>query len=174
MFDFNTLPNHKKFLRKVQLGSGKNDSNEYINMDMIEDKSVDIVHNLLTPLPFENNSIEVFFSNHVLEHIAIKDIDFVFNEIYRCLKSNGKFISVLPDFEAAALQFIAGKNLYNATGSIWGCATLGWTPPESHIHMYGWTKNSIKNKLLEHNFIINKLEQIGTEITVLSFEAKKE
>lgn len=174
MFNFNILPENKRHLRKIQLGAGNSNSNEYINTDFYQIDNIDLQINLLEPLPFDNNSIEEFYSNHVLEHIKIINIDKLFEEIYRCLKPKGRFVSTLPDFEKAAMQFIKGENLYNATGSIWGCSTLGWQPEEAHIHVYGWTKSSLKQKLEEKNFKIEKLKQVGTEITVLEFTAIKE
>ena len=173
MFDFNTLPEGKRRLRKVQLGAGNTNSEDYINTDFYQMENTDLQLNLSEKFPFDDNTIEEFYSHHVLEHIYITNIDLLFKEIYRCLNTNGRFISVLPDFEKAALQFIKGENLYNSTGSIWGCATLGWKPKEAHQHVYGWTKNSLTNKLKEHNFRIKEIKQTGEDITVLSFIAMK-
>lgn len=173
MFDFNSLPKNKKHLRKVQLGAGNSNSKEFINIDAFQTDTADIICDITERLPFDDNTIEEFYSHHVLEHLTVKELDGLLDDIYRCLKPGGKFISVLPDFEKAAMQFIRGENLYNATGSIWGCATLGWKPREAHIHMYGWTKNSLTKKLQEHNFTIISMCQKGEQITTLSFIAKK-
>ena len=174
MFNFENIKEDKRHIRKIQLGAGGSTDPNYINTDFYQSQTADMILDITKEMPFDDSTIEEFWSNHVLEHLTLDQIDILFKEIYRCLKPGHKFISVLPDFEKAALQFIKGENLYNATGSIWGCATLGWQPKEAHIHMYGWTKRSLENRLKQHGFKVIECKQSGNDITELNFIAIKE
>ena len=49
--------------------------------------------------PFENGSVNAFYSSMTLEHLYPKQIPFILNEIYRTLKKKGKFRIVVPDIE---------------------------------------------------------------------------
>ncbi|MBK8805293.1 MAG: class I SAM-dependent methyltransferase [Bacteroidales bacterium] len=48
-------------------------------------------------LPFEANSIDVFFSNQLLEHLHPDDVLEQTRNINSCLKSNGKYICITPN-----------------------------------------------------------------------------
>lgn len=76
----------------VNLGSGQDIFEGYINVDYGNYKNVDIVADIQN-LPFQNNSIDFIISNSVLEHI--ENPEKVVSEIKRVLKPGGKaYISV--------------------------------------------------------------------------------
>lgn len=82
---------------KVELGCGPNKKIEdAISVDIVELDGVDIVANINDGLPFEDNSIDEIYSFHFLEHVD--DLEFVFKEIHRVLKPNGKTIGTVPHF----------------------------------------------------------------------------
>lgn len=60
-------------LNRLHLGCGRTILKDWINLDFVALKGVDVVANLDTcaevPLPFEDNSIEEFFGSHLIEHI---------------------------------------------------------------------------------------------------------
>ncbi len=56
-------------------------------------------------IPFKDNSFNTVFSNSVLEHI--EDLKPVFDEVYRVLKKNGRFIFIVPDKTASDYFFYA-------------------------------------------------------------------
>lgn len=56
-------------------------------------------------IPFEDAFFDTVVSNSVLEHI--EDLDPVFNEVYRVLKKNGRFIFIVPDKSASDYFFYA-------------------------------------------------------------------
>jgi len=53
---------------KINLGCGKNIYQGWINIDDIDSPGI-FKHDLRKPLPFENNSISFFFSEHFFEHL---------------------------------------------------------------------------------------------------------
>lgn len=76
-------------MKKIQLGCGHNVlRDDWINFDI----EVDITK----PLPFEDNSIDFIFLEHVLEHVnQIKGYEFL-KEVKRILKPNGVIRIVIP------------------------------------------------------------------------------
>jgi predicted SAM-dependent methyltransferase len=76
-------------MRKVHLGCGQRSYDEWENYD----RNVDMTK----PLPFEDNSIDYFFTNHALEHINIKQGYSLLKEMYRCLKTGGVARMQIPD-----------------------------------------------------------------------------
>ncbi len=64
------------------------------------------VHNLKKGIPFENNSIDVVYHSHVLEHIPKPQAEKFQNEIMRVLKPGGIQRIVIPDMEILCLELI--------------------------------------------------------------------
>lgn len=104
----------------VELGCGNNRRDiegwENIGVDIVDGPSVDVICNLgFEDLPFNDNSIDLFQAYDVFEHIPkcvwsqTRDEDEIItqhvrhlplielmNEIYRCLKDDGKLITEIP------------------------------------------------------------------------------
>ena len=179
MFDFSKLKPEKRNLRKVQLGAGSSDSKEYINLDYFEESdNIDVEHDLKEELPFDDNTIEEFYSHNVLEHLNHPDVTKLMKEVFRCLKSGGKFVSRLPDFENAARQFLSlppGKKRDNMMICMYGGNSFGWEPPDAHKHFFGWTRETMKTQLIDCGFVVEKCESVGPDspIPVIDFTAVK-
>lgn len=91
---------------KVQLGPGqKNYLDGWVNVDanMFTGKC-DIWADLRNPLPFKNESVDVFYSHHVIEHLP--NLPFHFKEMYRCLKPGGKIRVGGPNGDTAIKMFL--------------------------------------------------------------------
>lgn len=117
--------NQLKSLDKIKLhfGCGKRIIPDWINIDGYHVKGVDYVMDLRCSLPFADNSTQLVFTEHVLEHIGYeKDIDFVLREFYRVLKPGGTIRIIVPDLEKYC-------NAYVNNDRAWFLATkTGLTP----------------------------------------------
>ena len=76
-------------MRKIHLGCGER---KYIGWENY-DREID----MRNPLPFEDNSIDYFFTNHALEHVDIHSGYKLLQEMYRCLKPEGAIRMQVPD-----------------------------------------------------------------------------
>jgi len=85
-------------MKKVHLGCGKQILDGWINVDLIKDPNI-TYHDLRNPLPFDDNSIDFFFSEHFFEHLNKDDGIKLLSEIYRCLKPNGVSRITVPDLD---------------------------------------------------------------------------
>jgi predicted SAM-dependent methyltransferase len=76
---------------RVHLGPGKKSYLEgWTNVDAnIFTARADVWADLRNPLPFRDQTVDVFYSHHVIEHIADSLLPFHFGEMYRCLKPGG-------------------------------------------------------------------------------------
>jgi predicted SAM-dependent methyltransferase len=50
------------------------------------------------PLPIPENTYDIVFSSHVLEHVAWYKVGFALQEVHRILKPGGEFEVYVPDF----------------------------------------------------------------------------
>ena len=83
-------------------------------------KNADIVHNLVKEsLPFEDNSVDIIFTSHTLEHIYPQQLDFVLKEFYRVLKPQKGVIRILvPDLEAGVNAYINKDEQFFYDGNV--------------------------------------------------------
>lgn len=78
---------------KLNIGAGKSYIPGFVNIDI--SKKADITMDLgKERLPFDNDSVDLIFSYHTLEHIP--NYFFVLSEIHRTLKHGGCFLVGLP------------------------------------------------------------------------------
>lgn len=91
---------------KVQLGPGqKNYLNGWINIDANKfTGKCDVWADLRNSLPFHKDSVDVFYSHHVIEHLP--NIYFHLSEIYRCLKPGGVYRVGGPNGDSAISKFV--------------------------------------------------------------------
>jgi len=59
-----------------------------------------------TALPFEDDTVSIIFTSHMLEHIYPKDINFVLSEFYRVLKPKGLLRIIVPDIKQASEAYV--------------------------------------------------------------------
>jgi len=84
-------------MKKLNLGSGVDYKEGFINIDFHSHIDVDVIHDLNEiPYPFEDNSLEHINAYHILEHL---DKPFwVMKELHRILKPGGVLHIKVPHF----------------------------------------------------------------------------
>ncbi|MCK4260835.1 MAG: methyltransferase domain-containing protein [Halanaerobiales bacterium] len=80
-------------MKNVELGSGIERKAGYIGIDQF-DYGQEYVRDLEKGLPFDDNSIDNYFAQHLLEHIY--DLRFLMEEVWRTLKPKGIIEIVVP------------------------------------------------------------------------------
>ena len=75
----------------------------------------DIQHDARLPLPFANEEIAGFQSEDVFEHLEYERIGGVLDEVYRCLKRDGRFRLSLPDYNSPLLR---SRSVFASDGEI--------------------------------------------------------
>jgi len=118
---------------KLNLGCGKEHKEGYVNIDIQE--PCDLKHDLRTPLPFADDSVdEIFSEGNVISLFSLKEWRDLKKEMARVLKVGGKLEIILLDFEYVLKAFLDNKN-----GERWG---LWWlTIFSGQENEYNFAKN---------------------------------
>ena len=88
-------------LKKVEIGCGKTKTEGYIGMDRFQLPGVDIVADLNNIFPIEDNSVDVVYACHSLEHLD--SMEKTMSEIYRICKHKA-IVQVLAPYYYATLN----------------------------------------------------------------------
>ncbi len=81
---------------KLNIGCGLKKKEDYINIDISKKVGPDKVVDIEKGLPFDDNTFDVIYSSHCLEHIVPGKISLVLKEIVRVAKDGAKLNLVLP------------------------------------------------------------------------------
>ena len=86
---------------KVNLACGNTFlcGDNWLNVDYSSFNSSVLQANILGRLPINNNSAELVYSSHFLEHIPRDKVDYFLLECWRILKPGGVLRLVVPDLE---------------------------------------------------------------------------
>lgn len=95
---------------KVQLGPGKKHYFEnWVNVDAnFITAKIDIWADFTGRLPFNDDTVEAFYSHHVIEHLPDVGLPFHFAELFRCLKPGGVIRVGGPNGDVAARKLLEG------------------------------------------------------------------
>lgn len=83
-------------MKKLNIGCGEDIKEGYVNLDFVKQPGVDVVHDVNKfPWPFKDNTFDLVFASHVLEHIDLID---VMREIHRISRNGARIIIRSPHF----------------------------------------------------------------------------
>jgi predicted SAM-dependent methyltransferase len=80
----------------LHLGSGGEPKDGWVNIDFVGDP-VEVAWNLARGIPFEDNSVDAVFHEHLLEHITLEQGAALMDECFRVLKPEGILRVGVPD-----------------------------------------------------------------------------
>lgn len=99
-------------LKMLNLGCGRHFHRSWVNVDLVSSSPEVISHDLRQPLPFENESFDVVYHSHVIEHLPRPLAPRFLLECYRVLRPRGVLRVAAPDLETIARLYL--KNLEGA------------------------------------------------------------
>lgn len=67
-----------------------------------------LVHDLRKQFPFENNSVDIVYTSHTLEHFTKEDGFIFLKECHRVLNKDGIIRVIVPDLKVFVNKYIAG------------------------------------------------------------------
>jgi predicted SAM-dependent methyltransferase len=94
-------------MKKLNLGCGYNFHPEWVNIDFQSTGKGVIAHNLLLGIPFPDNSFDVIYHSHVLEHFSESEGKKLINECFRVLKKGGIIRIAVPDLEKIVVEYLS-------------------------------------------------------------------
>jgi predicted SAM-dependent methyltransferase len=93
-------------MKLVNLGCGSRYHPAWINLDFRSTGPGVISYNLYRPLPFRENSVDVVYHSHLLEHFPKRYAPVFLQECLRVLKPGGIIRVVVPDLEQIARLYL--------------------------------------------------------------------
>jgi predicted SAM-dependent methyltransferase len=67
------------------------------------------VHDLRKPLPFQDDSMDVVYSSHTLEHLHLEEAKRLLTQCFRVLRPGGVLRICVPDLRVAVQEYTEGK-----------------------------------------------------------------
>ncbi|CAN5385337.1 hypothetical protein BH09BAC1_BH09BAC1_17440 [soil metagenome] len=97
-------------MRMLNVGCGTRFHKDWTNVDMVSTGEGVIATNLLKGIPYPDNTFDVVYHSHVLEHFNRADGENFTKECVRVLKPGGILRISTPDLENIAQEYIANLN----------------------------------------------------------------
>lgn len=91
---------------KLHLGCGGRRIPGYVNIDIRWVNGADVIADIKSLTGFQNNSAEVIYACHVLEHFKKAERMAVLRRWYNVLIPGGVLRLSVPDFEAVAINYL--------------------------------------------------------------------
>ena len=161
--------------RILDLGCGRNKKKNAIGFDCADLEGVDVVGDLMDPLPFKDNEFDVVYLDNVLEHFV--EIDPILKEVYRITKSTGRIIFLgcfFNNFFASPIKESSTNDFPTSISSAFKKVNAT-PPPRRTLSTKG--KRWFNKGILSFNFVAPNKKTIGfgwlNETSFNSFSIKK-
>ena len=133
---------------KLHLGCGKKYIKGFKHVDLLDYSHIDYKVSVDNLSFAKDNSVELIYASHVLEHFGRDEYEKVLDEWYRVLKIDGILRIAVPDFKSIV-------NYYNKTAdmeSLLGLVVGGQKFGEYDYHKMIFDEGFLKNKLKDVGF----------------------
>ena len=100
----------KIYLYAGDMNNERRKDKPFIGLSLHNTNSFHIKHDVTQKMNLPDNSVDIYQSEDVFEHIEYEKIADIFNEIYRVLKPNGLFRLSMPDYRCNILYERSFKN----------------------------------------------------------------
>ena len=97
---------------KLNIGCGNKNDDGFIGID-IRECGQDLMWDVREGIPFPDESIDLIWSSHVIEHFNDAECEDLFREFYRILKPGGKTYHALPHVEDPTAYYFDHKTFWN-------------------------------------------------------------
>ncbi len=153
----------------LNLGCGATFDKNWTNIDFASFSPEVKEYNLLKGIPYPDNSFDLVYHSHILEHFPKKDAYKFIAECHRVLKPGGIIRVVVPDLEQIALNYI--KYLNESLEGIPGASEkYNWTMIEMYDQV---VRDTSGGEMVEYIKDLSKnndqflLDRNGKEIELL-------
>ena len=95
---------------KLHIGCGNNLFQGWVNIDIIKQKSMGRSYlraDLTKKMPFSDNSVDLIYSEHFIEHLKIEQGVKIFAEFFRLLKPEGMVRIATPDLDHLVNKYMS-------------------------------------------------------------------
>ncbi|MFH1425974.1 MAG: methyltransferase domain-containing protein [Candidatus Kerfeldbacteria bacterium] len=128
---------------------------EYLNVDILPLKQVDIVANIAQHIPLPDDTVDEIFSCGTLEHFTIVELGKIIPEFYRILRPGALLTIGVPNMQKIAEAYINGKIDF----STWNQYLYGARKDEFDVHKVMFDFSSLRETLQHYGFVDIKEEE---------------
>src|SRR5450432_493903 len=114
-------------LSYLNLGCGDRFIESWINIDFISNSPYVRQHDLNTGIPIGDNSVDVVYHSHILEHFTKGKGEQLVKECFRVLKPGGIIRIAVPDLEQLARQYLINLEKANSDNSEMNAENYNWS-----------------------------------------------
>ncbi len=105
---------------KLHIGCGKIILPDWVNLDIQPSQGVDIVDDARVLSKIKNDSCDIIYACHILEHISRNEVQGVVNKWHSKIKPGGSLRIAVPDFEKIVQWYTKTKKLEDVLGLLIG------------------------------------------------------
>ena len=145
-------------MTKLHLGCGTKHLKGYTNIDIRYLPGVDEVNNIRFLRNYKNNSVDLIYACHVLEHFSRWDYKEVIKRWFEILKPGGVLRLAVPNFSAICNHYIKTGDLKSIMGLLYGGQDY-----DENYHYVTFDQNSLFNDLYEIGF--NNVQEYNHQTT---------
>lgn len=132
---------------KLHIGCGVYHLEGWVNIDVRPLKSVDVVCDITKGLPFDKESVDLIFLEHVFEHFSLPEGRSLLKDWYNILRPEGRVRIAVPGLEDAIDKYLSGHWKEEPWVRLWGYG--GKTNAEYlNVLFYGWEHKCIYDEEL--------------------------
>ena len=132
---------------KLNLGCYERKIPGFINVDIREDINPDLVDDVFKLNTFKENSVDLIYACHVLEHADYEESFIALKRWNKVLKNGGVLRLAVPDMEAHFAHYFYHKDLRALHSTFWGSQKHPYD-----YHKNGWDFKKLKEDLLVAGF----------------------
>ena len=132
---------------KLNLGCGSTPFENFINIDIRNLPSVDVVDDVGKLTKFKSNSVDAIYACHVLEHFGRHQYMKVLERWYSILKDEGILRISVPDIGEVCNQYSKGMSFKKLVGFLYGGQTY-----KENYHYIGFDFESLESDLKSVGF----------------------
>ena len=132
---------------KLNLGCYHRKIHGFINIDIREEVSPDLVDDVFKLTRIKDESVDLIYACHVLEHADYKESEAALKRWYKVLKPGGILRLAVPDMEAHFAHYYYHKDLRLLHSTFWGSQKHPFD-----YHKNGWDLKKLKEDLTSVGF----------------------
>jgi predicted SAM-dependent methyltransferase len=93
-------------MKCLNLGCGNRFIRSWTNVDFVSSSADVLAHDLTRGIPFADNTFDIVYHSHVLEHFTKQQASVFIGECYRTLVPGGHIRVAVPDLETLAILYL--------------------------------------------------------------------
>jgi predicted SAM-dependent methyltransferase len=132
---------------KLNLGCYDKQLPGFVNVDIREDANPDVVDDAFKLKTFKEETVELIYSSHMLEHLSYKDCKEALRRWYKVLLPGGVLRLAVPDFDALCRRYVYTGKIDEVLHSV-----CGSQKHDFDFHMNIFNKERLSDLLLSAGF----------------------